>query len=53
MPRNFRSRGHYFPDSQYTHRQGPTLPAKYGDPKTSGVEIEIDTDWSDLNIDLN
>jgi hypothetical protein len=37
----------------YTHQHGPSLPAKFGNPKTSGVEIEIDTDWSDLNIDLN
>jgi hypothetical protein len=32
---------------------GPPLPAKYRDPSTSGVEIEIDTDWSKLSIDLN
>ena len=37
----------------YSHPGGPSLPAKYGDPETSGVELEIDTDWSDLHIDLN
>jgi hypothetical protein len=37
----------------YSHFTGPSLPAKYGDPKTSGVEIEIGTDWSDLSIDLD
>jgi hypothetical protein len=37
----------------YSHPYGPSLPAKYGDPSTSGVEIDIDTDWSNLNIDLN
>jgi len=38
----------------YTHRRhGPSLPAKYANPGSSGVEIEIDSDWSDLNIDLN
>jgi hypothetical protein len=35
------------------HQHGPSLPAKYRDSTTSGVEIEIDTDWSDLNIDLH
>jgi hypothetical protein len=37
----------------YTHKQGPSVPAKYRDPKTSGVEIEISADWSHLKIDLN
>jgi hypothetical protein len=37
----------------YPHPNGPTRPAKFGDPKTAGVEINIDTDWSELNIDLN
>jgi hypothetical protein len=37
----------------YSNPNGPSLPAKFADPKTSGVEIEIDADWNDLNIDLN
>jgi hypothetical protein len=37
----------------YSHSMGPSLPAKYGDPKTSGVEIVIGTDWCDLEIDLD
>ena len=37
----------------YSHLNGPTLPAKFADPKTSGVEIEIDADWNELKIELN
>jgi hypothetical protein len=37
----------------YTHTDGPSLPAKYADSATSGVEVEIDADWSELNIDLH
>jgi hypothetical protein len=45
-------RGHY-QAHLYRHPEGPRLPEKYGKPETSGVEIDIDTDWSDLYIDLN
>jgi hypothetical protein len=37
----------------YSHRQATKLPEKYRDPQTSGLEIEIDSDWSDLHIDLH
>jgi hypothetical protein len=33
--------------------QAAKLPEKYRDPKTSGLEIEIDSDWSDLHIELH
>lgn len=46
------SRGRYHAHL-YSQSNGPTLPAKFGDPTTSGVEIDIDTDWSDLSIDLH
>jgi hypothetical protein len=32
---------------------GPSLPAKFCDPSTSGLEIEIASGWNDLNIDLH
>jgi len=32
---------------------GTSLPAKFGDPRTSGLEIKIASGWSDLNIDLH
>jgi hypothetical protein len=32
---------------------GPSLPAKFRDPRTSGLEIEIASDWTELNIDLH
>jgi len=35
-------------------RKGDTsLPAKFRDPHTAGLEIEIASGWSDLNIDLH
>ncbi|MGP0064818.1 MAG: hypothetical protein ACLQGP_14625 [Isosphaeraceae bacterium] len=37
----------------YNHSQASNLPEKYSNPKTSGIEIEIDSDWSDLHIDLH
>ena len=36
----------------YTEPHGPSLPAKYADSRTSGLEIDIASDWNDLNIDL-
>jgi hypothetical protein len=35
------------------YRAGRLLPAKYGDPRTSGLEIEIASDWNHVNIDLH
>jgi hypothetical protein len=37
----------------YTHPHGPSLPARYRDSKTSGLEIEVASDWNELNIDLH
>jgi hypothetical protein len=37
----------------YSASQASNLPDKYRNPKTSGLEIEIDSDWSDLHIDLH
>jgi hypothetical protein len=34
-------------------RGGPSLPAKFCDPRTSGLEIEIASGWSNLTIDLH
>jgi hypothetical protein len=36
----------------YTRPDGPSLPAKYADSSTSGLEIEIASDWNELTIDL-
>jgi hypothetical protein len=36
----------------YSREQGTSLPARFGDPRTSGLEIEIASGWSDVNIDL-
>jgi hypothetical protein len=45
-------RGRYHAHLYSTHG-GQSLPAKYINPETSGLELEIDTDWSDFNINLN
>jgi len=37
----------------YGTSESSSLPEKYGSPKTSGLEIEIGSDWSDLHIDLH
>jgi hypothetical protein len=37
----------------YSNPGGPSLPAKYVNPDTSGLELEIATDWNDFKIDLN
>jgi hypothetical protein len=34
-------------------KESTSLPAKFRDPRTSGLEIEIASGWSDLNIDLH
>ena len=31
---------------------GPSLPARYQDSRTSGLEIDVESDWSYFNIDL-
>src|SRR5262249_29459375 len=36
----------------YTHKDGPQMPAKYADPATSGIELEIVSGWNDFQIDL-
>jgi hypothetical protein len=46
------SRGRYHAHL-FSQPNGPSLPAKFSDPTTSGVEIDINTDWSDLSIDLH
>ena len=37
----------------YTRHDGPEIPAKYADPATSGIEINIASDWNDFNIELH
>jgi hypothetical protein len=37
----------------YSTSRASSLPDKYRNPGTSGLEIEIDSDWSDLHIDLH
>ena len=37
----------------YTHQHGPKIPAKYTDPATSGIEIDIASGWNDFNIELH
>lgn len=37
----------------YSRKGGASLPAKFRDPHTSGLEIDIAPGWSDLNIHLN
>ena len=37
----------------YSRKGGTSVPAKFSDPRTSGVEIEIASGWNDLNIDLH
>jgi hypothetical protein len=36
----------------YTHSKGPKFPSKYGDPKTSGIELDIVPGWNEFRIDL-
>ena len=36
----------------YTRAGGPEIPAKYGDPKTSGILIDVASDWNDFFIEL-
>ena len=36
----------------YTTAQGAKLPAKYRSTQTSGLEIEIESDWNELDIEL-
>jgi hypothetical protein len=31
---------------------GRSIPSQYGDPKTSGIEINVANDWNDFRIDL-
>jgi hypothetical protein len=37
----------------YSRKGGTSLPAKFSDPRTSGLEIEIGSGWSNFNIDLH
>ena len=36
----------------YTHSLGAEIPSKYLNPKTSGIVIDIASDWNDFHIDL-
>ncbi len=36
----------------YTHAGGAEIPPRYCDPQTSGIVIDIDSDWHELRIDL-
>jgi hypothetical protein len=36
----------------YSISQASNLPERYKNPKTSGLEIDIDSDWNDLHIEL-
>ncbi len=42
-----RYRAHLFTDPS-----GPKLPSKYRDPATSGIELDVASDWNDFRIDL-
>jgi len=37
----------------FSRKGGTSLPAKFRDPRTSGLEIEIASGWSDWNIELH
>jgi len=37
----------------YSRKGGTPVPAKFRDLRTSGLEIEITSGWSDLSIDLH
>ncbi|MGP0063139.1 MAG: hypothetical protein ACLQGP_05980 [Isosphaeraceae bacterium] len=37
----------------YSHPHGPSLPTRYRDSRTSGLEIDVASDWNELNIDLH
>jgi len=37
----------------YSRKADTSLPAKFNDPRTAGLEIEIASGWSDLNINLH
>jgi hypothetical protein len=37
----------------YSRKADTSLPAKFRDPRAAGLEIEIASGWSDLNIDLH
>ena len=37
----------------YPNPYSSSLPAKYHDSRTSGLEIDVATDWNELNIDLH
>ena len=36
----------------YTHANGAEIPAKYRNPETSGIVIDVDSDWNEFHIDL-
>jgi hypothetical protein len=36
----------------FTHSSGPEFPAKYRDPETSGIELDVTTGWNHFDIDL-
>ena len=37
----------------YTHSNGPAIPVKYHDSKTSGLVINVTSGWNDFKIDLH
>lgn len=37
----------------YTHTNGPKFPSKYGDTKTSGIELDVVPGWNDFQIELH
>jgi hypothetical protein len=44
--------GHYHAHL-YTHAGGPELPAKFRNPETSGIEVDVASGWNDFRIDLH
>lgn len=36
----------------YTFEGGPAIPERYRDPKTSGIVMDVSSDWNDFQIDL-
>ncbi len=37
----------------YTHPHGPSLPTRFRDPRTSGLEIKVASDWNKFDINLH
>jgi hypothetical protein len=36
----------------YTHTGGPKFPSRYGDPRTSGIELDVEPGWNHFHISM-